>query len=353
MKSQRPKKNKLTFQQRSIIEYKIKMGETPQFIIDTWETDIDQRGPPSIQTIYFIKRQIETGQSVEPKKTGPKRKSVLTKEKLMEVEEIVSRNSTATFRELSELVKLPISTTFEATELLQFQRFEVIEEKKLTEIQKKQRFQFCKSFLCWNDKCKMMVWWSDESLFSLQETSNFKNKSYLAKENEYRIIDQHKNQKKINVWCAIRGDGNLMYEILEGIQCSENYIQLLVNIFPEMEFQNSFLMQDGAGIHTSDEAIEWINWLWKDRWIGLKSKRLEFPPYSMDLTPMDYSFWSYLKRKVATRNINTTDELLSAIHEEIKLIPKEVIIKMCLEVSERCRKCISCEGGRFERKPDN
>lgn len=347
------KKLKLTFQQRSIIEYKLKKGESPESIFNTWETDIHKREPPSIQTIYFIKRQMDRGESVEPKKTGPKKRTLLTEEKLIEVEEIINKNSSATFRQLSELCKLPLVTTHEATKLLQFHRFEAIEEKKLTEVQMNQRLQFCKSFMCWNDKFKKMIWWSDESLFSLQEISNYKNTSYLAKENEYRIIDQSRNQKKINVWCAIRGDGKMVYEILEGIQLSENYIQLLINKFPEMEFQNSFLMQDGAGIHTSDQAIEWINWLWKDRWIGLKSKRLEFPPYSMDLTPMDFSFWSYLKRKVASRNISTTEELLTTIHQEIKLIPPEIIMKMCLEVSERCRKCILCNGGRFERKPDN
>ena len=182
----------------------------------------------------------------------------------------------------------------------------------------------------------------------MEEIFRFKHKSYHAKENDHRTFEKYRIQEKVNVWAAIRGDGKLIYRILEGIQLSENYIQLLLNVFPEMEFRNSFLMQDGAGIHTSTDAIDWINFLWKDRWIGLKSNRLEFPPYSMDLTPMDFSFWSYLKRKVAMRNISSTENLKQAIEEEMILVPEEIIINMCNGVVERCQKCIKSNGGRFE-----
>ena len=345
------KNKKLSFQQKSVIIFMLKKGETPESIIEQWDVEIHKRDPPHIRTIYKMKRKIDRDESLEPMKTGPKTSSVLTVEKLMEVEEIIKRNSTATFRDISFLVNLPLSTTYVASKLLDFHNFEAVKEIKLTEYQMEQRLQFCKTLLCWNDKFKMMIWWSDESLFCLKEILHYKNTSYLAKENEYRIIEKNQNQKKINVWAAIRGNGKIIFEIQDGIQKSEKYIQLLINRFPEMELNNSFLMQDGAWIHTSHEAIDWLNWLWKDRWIGIKSSRLEFPPYSMDLTPMDFSFWSYLKRKVASKNIVSIEDLIKEIEIEIKSIPKEVIVKMCYEVTERCRKCIRYNGGRFENKP--
>ena len=115
-----------------------------------------------------------------------------------------------------------------------------------------------------------------------------------------------------------------------------------------MDPTNSFLMQDGAGIHTSNDAIEWINFLWKDRWIGLKSERLEFPPYSMDLTPMDFSFWGNVKFLVAQKKPENTEELRSSIIDVMNNFEVDLIIKMCQDVNERCRKCISKNGGRFE-----
>ena len=254
-----------------------------------------------------------------------------------------------TIRDLSSLVDIPVATTHCATNLLDYSCYDAIKVQELTDSQKEMRLKFCATYLRWNNECKRMIWWSDESLFSLNDLYKFKRTSYLAKENEYRICDKKFDKKKINVWVALRGDGKLIFRILDGIQLSENYIQLLYNVFQEMDFQNSFLMQDGAGIHTSDDAVDWINFLWKDRWIGLKSSRLEFPPHSMDLTPLDFSFWSYVKRKVAAANVQSVEGLREAICIEINRVPQEIIINMCLEVAERCRKCIMMNGGRFER----
>ena len=56
-------------------------------------------------------------------------------------------------------------------------------------------------------------------------------------------------------------------EFLKGHSQAKNNIQPIFNVFPEMEFKKSFLMQDGAIIHTSNDVIDWLNFLWKDRWI--------------------------------------------------------------------------------------
>ena len=108
------------------------------------------------------------------------------------------------------------------------------------------------------------------------------------------------------IWAGIRGDGRLVYRVLEGIQTSEIYINMLLNVSPEMEPRKSFMMQDGARIHTSSDAVDWLNFIWSDRWIGINSPRLQFSPYSMDLTPMDFSFWAYVKGKTATHFMNST-----------------------------------------------
>ena len=77
-------------------------------------------------------------------------------------------------------------------------------------------------------------------------------------------------------------------------------------------------MQDGASLHTGDDAVTWLNQHWKNRWIGLKSKRLQWPPKSPDLMPMDFSFWSYLKRMVAEENPETTLKLREVIENCMK-----------------------------------
>ena len=64
----------------------------------------------------------------------------------------------------------------------------------------------------------------------------------------------------------------------------------------------------------------------------------------MDITPLDFSFLSILKRKISSKNVETIEQFIEAINIVMNLVPKEVIINMCLDVAERCRKCIKMEG---------
>jgi len=152
----------------------------------------------------------------------------------------------------------------------------------------------------------------------------------------------------VNVWAAIRGDGKVIFKILDGKQDGKKYIKMLEEKFVEMDMENSFLHQDGAKHHWSAYATSWINDNWKDRWIGLKSPRLSWPPLSMDLTPMDFSFWNYMKRKVAALEPTTTEELETSINLAMNSIDINKIINMCKGVKRRCQLCIKQNGGRFE-----
>ena len=67
-------------------EHAKKTRLTPHQIVESWECELHNREAPSIQTVHFIRRQVEKGESVKPKKTGPKQRNVLTEETLMKVE---------------------------------------------------------------------------------------------------------------------------------------------------------------------------------------------------------------------------------------------------------------------------
>ena len=66
----------------------------------------------------------------------------------------------------------------------------------------------------------MMVWWSDESLFSVDNISKHQQTHYIALENEFEKIDKKFSKKTFSVYAAIRGDGKIIYRILEGTQSS-------------------------------------------------------------------------------------------------------------------------------------
>ena len=341
----------LSNEQRSVIKFMLFQGNTPEQIIQEWNVDYHKRVAPSIQTVYAISRQMNDCDNVDRKKPGPKKRSILTQEKLDEIEMLVESDPFITNDSLGLQVDLPTSTARDGVKILKLKTFHAMKSTELTEAQKEMRLSFCNSYLKWNQQFQMRIWWSDESTFKVEELIRYQPTRYRAKENQHMKKKKIQKQKSINVWAAIRGEGKLLFEVIDGKQNSENYIQLLFNKFPEMEYKTSFLMQDGAGIHTSDDALDWISFLWKDRWIGLKSPRLSFPPYSMDLTPMDFAFWAHVKYQVALRNPETTEELRNSIIEVLNTIEEDTIIRMCLGVEERCLKCLRYEGKRFERKP--
>jgi hypothetical protein len=333
---------------RYIIKYLLSRGLTPEKIILEWDPVYHKRAAPSEQAINSIQRQINNEEDVEIKKHGPKINTVLTDKKLIEIKECVSENKFITNDKLSKVIKIPKTTAIRGKKILKLRSFDALITESLTEEQKKTRVEFCQSFLRWNEKYQMRVWWSDESSFSLDITHTHKKKKYYSEKNEFEKIEKKNRVVSVNVWAAIRGDGKVIFRFVIGKQTMEKYIDMLSDVFEEMEPKTSFLMQDGASYHRGGDALDWIKKHWGDRWIGLGSPRLTWGPKSMDLTPMDFTFWNYVKNRIAELNPETRAQLKDCIEQIMNSIDPGIIINMCQGVKERCRKCIRNGGGRFE-----
>ena len=214
----------LTSEQRYVIKYQLSLGMEPAEIIEKWDQAYHRRVAPSLRTIYSISRQIAVGDCVEPKKAGPRTRSVLTPEKLTEIEDLVEEEPFITNDSLGKLVDIPTSTVNSGLKILGWKKFKAIEAPKLTEAHKMARLKFCKAFLCWNEKCRMAVWWSDESFFRLDLLINHQHESYYAKENEHIMIEKIDSVNSVNVCSAIRGDGSVLYKIVTGKKTAKKYV---------------------------------------------------------------------------------------------------------------------------------
>ena len=279
MKNHVPTNYHLNENQRYFISFQLSHEMTPQQIIEEWDEEFHQREAPSERTIYEIKQLMDRGDGVEKRKSGPRNKTVLTPQKLDDIQNVVDENPFITNREISELVKIPKSTVNDGLKTISKKKYRALVITTLTEEQKLVRKSFCDTFLCWNIQYQLTVWWSDESTFKVEEMFKHVQRSYYGTENLHLQIEKKKRKKWVKVWCGIRGDGKVVYEVLEGKQNSKKYIQTLNNKIQEMEPHKSFLMQDGASIHHSEEALEWLNSHWKHRWIGLGSDKLEWPTH--------------------------------------------------------------------------
>ena len=115
---------------------------TPENIFETWDESFHSRCAPSLQTIYKIKKQVESGISAEPQKKGPKIKSVLTEEKLDEIRETIDDQPFLTNASLADLVGLPPQTTRNGLKVLGYRRFNAVKTQLLSNAQQDERLSF-------------------------------------------------------------------------------------------------------------------------------------------------------------------------------------------------------------------
>ena len=76
------------------------------------------------------------------------------------------------------------------------------------------------------------------------------------------------------------------------------------------------------------------------RWIGRDSPFIPWPPYSPDLTPMDFFIWGHLKGRLYTgQRYPGFDVLTVRIQEEATGIPLDMIRRALADFWERLLIC--------------
>ena len=319
-------------------------GKPPKQIIQEWNRE---RKAPSIQSIYSLKMKLKRTGSIHNRKGQGRKRTIVIKENISLIEEELYHDDELSVRELATRLNLKATSVFECLKELNLKSFHFHPEEKLNEPIKSMRVLFCKNFIRLHQSTKFKIWYSDESNFNLNQTTNIHNKRYYSMKNEFRKIQVQKKGKSISVWAAINAEGKIVFEIYEGIQTAENYKERLERNFPLMEMDSHWFQQDGASIHTATIVSTHLNKVCKRRWIGLESNRLFWPPYSPDLSPLDFFLWGYVKDLVFGNNPETTDDLKEKIIQTLNSIPPEMIAKACLSVNERCLNCIEREGERI------
>lgn len=201
------------------------------------------------------------------------------------------------------------------------------------------------------------IWFSDESYFYLNPKAN-KNEVYWSKTKPVdNFVQKPSHSAKILIWMAISHHG-VFWRPIEGNMNSETYINLLKHqFFPYLKSRNllesCIFMQDGAPCHTSKNALQLIHEYFNDRVISTRYPQkfnigIEWPPYSPDLTPMDYSIWGTLKARLSKHKPKTLIELDRSLHIEVSLFTQQFIIKAIGNIIPRLQLLKQAHGGHFE-----
>ncbi|GBN45482.1 hypothetical protein AVEN_201312-1 [Araneus ventricosus] len=158
--------------------------------------------------------------------------------------------------------------------------------------------------------------------------------------------------KGIMVWMGISANGVTKPRFVQpGAKInSEYYIQKILKPFLKDEYcrlypnGDAVFLQDSVPSHASKVTQKFP----KDQQVQFL-KPQKWMPNNSDATSYDYFLWGHLKNKLNKRRVSTLRCLQKAIREEVKKIPKEMILRALKSWPKRCRQIFYAEGRHIEK----
>jgi hypothetical protein len=97
-----------------------------------------------------------------------------------------------------------------------------------------------------------------------------------------------------------------------------------------------WLLYDNDPRHKAQVTIQWLS-------DNLVRRRIDFPPYSPDLNPIE-NLWAYLVPRVDKHNAKTDEQLKNAIQVEWTKIPKDYLFNLANSMPKRLQEVIDHNG---------
>jgi len=194
---------------------------------------------------------------------------------------------------------------------------------------------------------------SDEAHFHVNGAVNRQNWRYWDTANPFCYSEQPLHSPRVTVWAAIGYQGVIGPFFIQGNVTGASYLELLQQKFyPAAQQLPNFLdlvfMQDGAPPHWSRSVREWLSATFPNRWMGRSSPNLPWPPYSPDLTPMDFFLWGWTKEQVYREPIADIEELRLRIQQAFQVLPMDMVIRSVGSYVQRLHLCLNTGGRSVE-----
>jgi hypothetical protein len=153
--------------------------------------------------------------------------------------------------------------------------------------------------------------------FTRSGVNNTRNSHVRHSDNPHETVESnYQHCFSVNVWCGIIGDQLIgPYVIVQHLtgDIYANFLQdklpaLLANV-PLQAQRQMYCQHDGAQPHFSQVVRQYLNQKFPNRWIGHDGEQ-NWPPWSMDLNPLNYRVWDYMKATLYAHKVNMREELL-------------------------------------------
>ncbi|KAI6656176.1 hypothetical protein LOD99_1509 [Oopsacas minuta] len=339
--------------ERSAIIELAKNGKTQKEILKLLNIPANRR-----KFVYrTIRRYNETGEVCDKARSG-RPPSVTTPALQKLVRERIRRNPRRSMRKMAQELKVSESSVRKIVKVnLGMRSFRRKKVHFLSEQVKVKRLQRCKGQLRRhvNHDIKKIAF-SDEKIFTIEEALNPQNDRIISHKSstidpDLKYVPRVQKPLSVMVWAGISAVGRtpLIFGPAGVKINSTTYRDLILepivkNLSQTMFNGGSFVFQqDGAPAHTSNVTQTWLQsnipcFIEKEQW----------PPYSPDLNPMDYSVWSILESRVCAKSHKSIDSLKRKLREEWEKIPQDVLRAAVEALPGRISSVIHDKGGYIE-----
>lgn len=343
-----------------------KHGESVAEVLRKWRTFYGPGQKPSRSCVEkLVKRFYETGSvadNIEAKKT--KRVTVRTPEMIDAARDILINNSSISVSELARELDTSQSSAYKMMRKdLNLHPYKVQMLQRIDQASEEKRMQFATDFCELIDTGKVdinKIIFTDEAHFWLDGYVNSQNYRIWGSEKPEMPRTKPLHPKKVTVWAGITGSGLLgpiFFRERETVTAA-SYQKVLAVALAEAESkgwtQESWhWQQDGATPHCTTENLQFINDAFEGRVISRKfpqkfGKGIEWPPYSPDLSPMDFFLWGSIKDKVYKKMPQDLVELQARIEREMRSVTRATCVRTMANFEKRLRLVISKEGSHVE-----
>lgn len=304
-----------------------------------------------LQEKNFKKLYREHGTTEDLKRSGRPR-SVNTSKNRKMIKMRVQRNSRISMRKVSRETGISATSVRRiAKNELGFKAYKLQKAQFLTEQNKLVRVQRCRGLL--QRHAGPEILFSDEKIFTIEAAHNHQNDRIWTTEPPLskKFVTHSQHPQSVMVWAGICASGKTPLVFVDpGVKINKNYylreiLQGTLEPWARTHFGNRewIFQQDSAPAHKAREVQDWC----RAHFPGFISAE-EWPPYSPDLNPMDYSVWSILEARACAKPHKNLESLRQSLQREWAKIPAHELRAITENFPKRLRLCIQAKGGHFE-----
>ena len=229
---------------------------------------------------------------------------------------------------------------------------------KLTEHQRTTRL-YCATSLLNKKNILKDICYTDESYFYSDGKAQLKQEyCWATSKNDVEPLTAQLNPFKVMVWAAVSSKGLIgpYYFHKNGAHISvtkESYQECILWFVEQLKkrrlLTSAYIMQDVATPHASISTKMLLRSKFGDKVVG-KGFNMEWPPYSPDLTPVDFWLWPTVKHIIYSQRKEPFESVASikrAITFAFNRLRKQKFGHITKAVEDRLEQCIRQNGLRI------